>query len=261
MNRLSIALLAAGVVVAGLLVASKTEKAAEPSVSTSAIKESVAHPMPASSRIGQGSVHERNLAPANAEREENAEPESVEDDGAIGDTHNAEQAPASRSSVADEQMDPRSETNETSAKLENRSASDSSPGAPADDDFDFSKIQSLYMLEGDKGYHYSTFSTFLQYRELIVEKMRIAEESNIDFTTLLYEVRLVGIGEETTLYIGDSWIEDGEKSAPLSVEELNWLRQTYNIRTGSPESDRKEIEESIRRKLEQQRDPAWRPAP
>lgn len=133
--------------------------------------------------------------------------------------------------------------------------------APEDKRFDYAKIQRLYVLKGDEGYAYATHPTFLQYRALIVEKMSNAGESNVDFTKMIYEIRAIGIGEETTLFVGDSWIDDGESSAELSGEELNWLRDAYEMRTSRKPSDRQWIERAIRLELEGQKDPAWRPDP
>lgn len=130
-----------------------------------------------------------------------------------------------------------------------------------EDEFDFSAIQSLYVLSGDFGYAYAKFPAFLKLRDLIVAKMNIAEEKEVDFTKFMYEVRAVGIGEQTTLYVGDSWIDDGTRSASLSDEELTWVRQAYESRPRQSGMDRNQIEAAIRRALEQQRDPAWQPAP
>lgn len=127
--------------------------------------------------------------------------------------------------------------------------------------FDYSRIQSLWVLRGDSGYLYSRFPVFLEYRAMIVEKLTNAERSDVDFTKMIYEVRAVGIGEETRIFVGDSWIDDGEVSAELSEEELDWLRWAYESRTGNAPRSRQEIERAVQGELREQRDPAWRPDP
>jgi hypothetical protein len=130
----------------------------------------------------------------------------------------------------------------------------------ANADFDYERTQTLYAVTQSEAIVYAKFPGFLEFRRIIVDKMRFADEATDGSSPLLYTLRLVGIGEETTLYVGKSWIGNGERTAELDESEFQYIEDAIKRRRG--QGYRLDLVEPwIRRELVVQQDPAWQPRP
>lgn len=130
----------------------------------------------------------------------------------------------------------------------------------ANADFDYERTQTLYAVTQSEAIVYAKFPGFLEFRRIIVDKMRFADEATDGSSPLLYTLRLVGIGEETTLYVGKSWIGNGERTAELDKSEFQYIEDAIKRRRG--QGYRLDLVEPwIRRELVVQQDPAWQPRP
>lgn len=134
------------------------------------------------------------------------------------------------------------------------------PAAAAPDHFDYENTQHLYAVTGSEAIAYAKFPVFLEFRELITAKMRVAEESGAVPSPAVYTLRVVGIGKETTLHVGESWIGNGDRIATLSGEEFAWVKEVIELRKGTG-IDAMHLDGTVRLMLEAQNDPAWLPAP
>lgn len=130
----------------------------------------------------------------------------------------------------------------------------------ANADFDYERTQTLYAVTESEAIVYAKFGGFIQFRSLIADKMRQADEATDGSSPLLYTLRLVGIGEETTLYVGKSWVGNGEHTAALDESEFQYIEHAIEHRRG--QGYRLDLVEPwIRRELVVQQDPAWQPRP
>jgi len=130
----------------------------------------------------------------------------------------------------------------------------------ANDDFDYQRTQTLYAVTESEAIVYAKQGGFIQFRSLIADKMRQADQAIDGSSPLLYTFRLVGVGEQTMLFVGRSWIGDGERTAKLDESEFKFIERAVEHRRG--QGYRLDLLEPwIRRELEAQKDPAWEARP
>lgn len=132
--------------------------------------------------------------------------------------------------------------------------------ANANDDFDYQRTQTLYAVTESEAIVYAKQGGFIQFRSLIADKMQQADEATDGSSPVLYTFRLVGVGEQTMLFVGKSWIGDGERTAKLDESEFKYIERAVEHRRG--QGYRLDLVEPwIRRELVAQKDPAWEARP
>lgn len=132
-------------------------------------------------------------------------------------------------------------------------------GVSANGTFDYQRTQWLYVITESEFHVYAKFPGFLEFRNLIANKMQSAERTMVEGSPPIYELRLVGVGEQKTLYVGRSWIGDGNQAATLSDSEFTWIRTSVQARGEG--NDLRRLDSSIRKVVHSQKDTAWQADP
>lgn len=106
----------------------------------------------------------------------------------------------------------------------------------ADDRFDYASVNHLYVLTETEAIRFGRFPAFHELRDVIADAMAKSTVGGEATGETVHVVRLFNASGETTVLIGNTWIRDGERIAPISPTEFRRLDEAIRARRGTGSS-------------------------
>ncbi|MDO3381249.1 hypothetical protein [Gilvimarinus algae] len=95
-----------------------------------------------------------------------------------------------------------------------------------------STAQRIVVLNESEGIVYAHFCAFYELRALIADGLSGAKEDEVGLSSPMYELRMLSRSGESTVYIGDHWIQSSDGMFSLSSEVFERIVELVSSREG-----------------------------